>query len=57
MSFNEIYIHEIRNIFKEVGMKHTNNFKDYAIYSQTTQYFDNFRFYRNDAKLYVNVDR
>jgi hypothetical protein len=57
MSFNEIYIHEIRNIFKELGMKHTDNFKDYAIYSQTTQYFDNFRFYINNAKLYINAGR
>ncbi len=53
MSFNEIYIHEIRNIFKEVGMKHTNNFKDNAIYSQSTLYFDNSIFYRNDGKLYI----
>jgi hypothetical protein len=57
MSFNEIYIHEIRNIFKELGMKHTDNFKDCAIYSLTTQYFDNFRFYRTGAKLDITVDR
>jgi len=31
MSFNELYIDEIRNIFPKVGIKHTNIFKDNTI--------------------------
>ena len=57
MSFNEVYIHEIRNIFKEVGMKHTNNLKDNAIYSQSTRYFDNFIFYKMMENLYITESR